>query len=741
MKKLLYIFACLAVVFTTACSKEDNLAQEGMGAVSFVMPVTRAVIADPEVLDMLKFRVYSYDQNGEQTLVRLYTYAEIEEMNAAQKKMWLVAGSYSISVEGGVKSPATFDYKEIYYSGSTDFELAAGENKVVEVDVRPKHTLIKVVFDESVSQNMENAEAIIAIADEFNIDDIASGDVAALEYNATKVGYFMIDQEQTSFAWNFSGQVPSKDATVNKSGKYTPAEGFKPGYQYTITFKYSSDLPGFIALSVAVDTEETVKDSELVFKPEPQISGETFARVYEGMTPLAYDVKAISDLATLKITVGGEVYTYSTASDVDSNNEGYFSIAQVTENSNLNWTVTLADGLISRIKAGNQTVTITATDSDGVEGEIDVVYFGEGTFAMSVVDAWSATATLKAYVNNSAADDVKIYYREVAPTLISDWSVADATLLSDNVYAATATGVDGGRQYEYYLSYGDDQKGVAATFTTGGAIIPNGGMETWSGSMPLCPSEFTSKNKSTTWDTGNHGSETVGVNVTTYSSDVRPGSTGTKSAYLKSTYASMLGIGKFAAGNIFYGRYVNTEQTTQGIIDFGQPFTYDYKPKKLVVWYKGNIGSANYAGGSLKEGDSDKSQIYVWLYDNTHSALESTSGRYKVRTAYPGTFVAPNGTYVNAGDSGSTAHSAGDRVEGLVAYGYWNRTQSETQVNGVVVSMEYNGWTKIEIPLVYVDEDTMPNALVISCAASAYGDYFAGSTDTAMYVDDFEFVY
>ena len=55
--------------------------------------------------------------------------------------------------------------------------------------------------------------------------------------------------------------------------------------------------------------------------------------------------------------------------------------------------------------------------------------------------------------------------------------------------------------------------------------------------------------------------------------------------------------------------------------------------------------------------------------------------------------------------------------------------------------MEYNGWTKLEIPLVYVDENTRPNAVVISCAASGYGDYFAGSTNSEMYVDDFEFVY
>ena len=81
----------------------------------------------------------------------------------------------------------------------------------------------------------------------------------------------------------------------------------------------------------------------------------------------------------------------------------------------------------------------------------------------------------------------------------------------------------------------------------------------------------------------------------------------------------------------------------------------------------------------------------------------------------------------------------------MIAYGYWNRTQTKTEINGAEISIEYddaekNGWTKIEIPLVYVN-DKKPTALVISCAASAYGDYFAGSTDTFMYVDDFEFEY
>jgi hypothetical protein len=357
---------------------------------------------------------------------------------------------------------------------------------------------------------------------------------------------------------------------------------------------------------------------------------------------------------------------------------------------------------------------------------------------MTINNAWAATATLKAYVNNSTAADVKIYYREAAP-VATEWAEAPVTLLSDNIYTASLTSVSGQRTYEYYLSYGDEQRGASATFRTGGASIPRGGLEVWSGSLPMCPSEYTGKNQSLTWDTGNHGSEMAEINVTVKSTDVRTGSTGQYSAYLKSVKASVLGIGKFAAGNIFYGRFVALDGTN-GILQFGQPFTFDYKPKKLVVWYKGNVGTVNHAGGGLSEGGSDRAHIFVWFYDNTHSALSGTAGRYQVNTKYKSTFTSADGKYSNAGDSNSTSHKAGDRVEGLIAYGYWTRTQSSTTYNGEAVSVSYNGWTKLEIPLVYLS-DKKPNALVISCASSALGDYFAGSTSSDMYVDDFEFAY
>lgn len=704
MKKFLYILTFALAALTLSCSKVDDAAQqEGKGAVSF--SITRGATGAEDVLQLMKFRVYSVDSQGEKTLIRLYSYDEVKDM-----KMWLVAGKYSIAVEGGVKSPASFT--DIYYQGHTDFELAAGEDKTVSVKVSPKNTLIKVVFDESVTTKMKNAQAVIAIDDAFRVDKIISGEVANLTYKQTAVGFFMIDEEQTSFAWNFSGDVTSKGTSVEKMGVYTPADGFKEGAQYTITFKYSDDLGGYITMDIAVDESVKEFDNMLVFKPEPQITGpalEDEMRVYAGVDALTYDVKAIAELTTIKVAVGDNVYTYSTVEGATSNNDGYFTVAKADEESNLNWSVTLGDELLTKVAAGSQKVTITATDVEGVEGEVEAMFFGEGTFGMETIDAWTTTAKLKAYVNDAAAQGVKIYYRESGTI---DWSVADAVASQDNVYSANVTGVDGGRTYEYYLAYADQQKGVVATFKTFGVQIPNAGMEEWQGDSPLLP--YTSMQW---WDTGNHGSSTLGKNVTTNSNEVRPGSTGKSSAFLKSQFVGIAGIGKFAAGNIFFGKYLSTNGTN-GVIGFGQPFAYDYRPKKLVVWYKGRVGSCDYAGGPVKKGDSDKATIYVWLCNWT--------GQHSVSTADSSTFVNPE----------TTATTAEGNVLG---YGVWNRVITSTD------SGADNGWQKIEIPITYREGEgftgVKPNFLVISCAASGYGDYFAGSTDSYMYVDDFEFVY
>ncbi|MBQ2374964.1 MAG: DUF4493 domain-containing protein [Alistipes sp.] len=714
MKKLLYILACVAVMFTSACSKGDDYSHEGKGSVSFVFPVTRAALSDEElkeVLDMLKVRIYSHS-NGEKRLVRLYTYNELTEMG----DLWLLAGQYSISAEGGVKSPASFD--DIYYFGSETFTVVAGQNTNKTITIRPKNTLIKVEFDQSVLDKMQNPTTIVAIDDEFNVENIASGEVPYLTYTSTSVGYFTIEEGQTSLAWNFSGVVPSKDnAQVEKSGIYTPEGGFKEGYQYTIKFKYSADLPGYIYLSVTVNKDEDSKDDIISFKPEPQITGDALrvtTPVYEGMADVVLNVKAISDISSLKIKLGAEEFTYVNGGD-NSAIANYLSISQATEGSDLEWNVSLHEDLLCKAKAGEQTMVITAFDSESVEAEADVKLCGEGVF-VNDVNKWQGTATVKPYINTPNATNKKLYYRQNG----GEWnSIELSETDTERLYTATFTFNGGDNEFEYYFGFNDSRQSDVMSFTTSNIQIPNGDMETWSGELPLCPYNGSPiENTSVTWDTGNHGSKKASVNVTTNKEGARPGSTGRYYAHLQSIKASVMGMGKFAAGNIFYGRYMETEGTN-GRIGFGQEFDFECKPKALRVWYKGQVGVCDNTGGPVTSTSmSDKAQIFIWLCNWTK--------RHEVTTADSNTFVSPEDASTDEGN--------------IVGYGVWSREIIAGEDDG-----SDKGWQELIIPITYREGEgfsgVKPNMLVISCASSAYGDFFAGSTASYMDVDDFEFIY
>ena len=73
----------------------------------------------------------------------------------------------------------------------------------------------------------------------------------------------------------------------------------------------------------------------------------------------------------------------------------------------------------------------------------------------------------------------------------------------------------------------------------------------------------------------------------------------------------------------------------------------------------------------------------------------------------------------------------------LVLYGD-NRQQIS---NGEIVSVSTGEWRQITIPLDYHNTNAYPTHIVISCAASKYGDYFTGSSDAKLWIDKVELLY
>jgi hypothetical protein len=272
------------------------------------------------------------------------------------------------------------------------------------------------------------------------------------------------------------------------------------------------------------------------------------------------------------------------------------------------------------------------------------------------------------------------------------------------VFKTWIKGLEAGAEYVVRAFSGDSRSGEERFTTETPELLPGGGFEGWQSSGKLWLVYAAGDEQY--WDTGNHGSITIGESITTPNDDVRPGSSGTKSANLQSAFVGVAGIGKFAAGNLFYGVYAGT-QGTNGKVDFGQPFTS--RPTALHGWYKVRPGTVTHASSDapVSAGDPDQSQIVV--------ALTDWSGRHQVNTGDRSTFL----NY--------------DTDPGIIAYGDLVRTAGDGGAT--------EEWVEFTIPLTYRDPTRIPTYLVVSISASRYGDYFTGSTDSWIRVDDFELIY
>ena len=50
-------------------------------------------------------------------------------------------------------------------------------------------------------------------------------------------------------------------------------------------------------------------------------------------------------------------------------------------------------------------------------------------------------------------------------------------------------------------------------------------------------------------------------------------------------------------------------------------------------------------------------------------------------------------------------------------------------------------WRQFTVPIDWRDTGTAPTHLVLVCSASRWGDYFVGSTQSCLWLDDFELIY
>lgn len=322
-------------------------------------------------------------------------------------------------------------------------------------------------------------------------------------------------------------------------------------------------------------------------------------------------------------------------------------------------------------------------------------------------DAWATVAWL--YGAAQEGTTVGFRYREAGT---ETWKEAPQATQTGGSFSTKVIGLTPETEYEFVAYSNDDLSAIVSRTTESVVELVNGGFENWCVKNDIVYPY--AADEEPYWGSGNVGASIVNTTLTEGVTDPRPGSTGTLAAQLSSKYANFLGVGKFAAGNLYIGSYVRNDGTN-GIINFGRPFTV--RPLALKGWMKYTCGAVDRisklpVGSTLKEGDPDTGTIYIALGDwdpevyggSAESPVEIAT-RYIEETAFN-----PN-------------------AEGVIAYGELRWTESVEE------------WTEFTITLDYRATDRVPTHMFIACAASLLGDYFTGSTGSTMWVDDFELVY
>ena len=696
MKRFINIIICACALAVASCidgsndqSATDNTPSGDKGVLVLNVGTRTTEGAERDYI----LSIYK-NEGDKATLVRKYDSSK-EDMQKPEY-IWLLEGNYTAAVESGVAVAATFNAEELYFIGEKSFDIKGGETSTVDLVASMQNSAVEVLFDQTIVGSAQGK-----FLDGYNVE-VKANDKTTLTYTESKKGYFIMPEGCTTLTWHFAGTysyADGEEVTVDNSGAI---ENVEPKRAYKLSFKYSKDAAGLLGgLIVTVDESVEERDDHLSFSPDPELKGVGFDLNthcdYAG-GERQYVATALAEFVGITISANGKTFD-------PVNNQ----VAGVTY-SGLNTSqlyVTLSEDFFYSLNGGKQIIELCVTDAGNSNARKELSYTLPGVNAYDKSKeniAWAdCTSALSATVFGTPSN-VEILYREGN----NEWTRKSVSG-SSNIYSTPIDGLAPGRTYEYTLAIDGKMAGGSRTFTTrDGNQIPNGDLEGWckDGDGVIIP-YHTSTNPY--WCTGNYGTAILSKNITQSSSDVRPGSKGTKSMYMDSEYI----VVKFAAGNGYIGSWGGMDGTNAKVY-FGQPFEYNAKPKAIRFWAKWNCGTIDKVSGNVgKKGDPDLCKIFCCMTTNTH-LVDSSNGK--------GTTFSPSDADIKSGDA---------RYNIVLYSAYMETTQSQTE------------WKQVEIPFTFYgsDPNQVPTHLILTFTCSGYGDFFDGSTDSWMYVDDIELVY
>lgn len=730
---LLYIMSgCL---FLMGCRQEDSfLDNAGRVMIGFAVDSeietvsSRSTVGEDEsnaLRENCKIRIFN---NGK--LVNRYgRWSEVPEdgilMPAGDK--------YSTLVVAGDSVPASFEDK--YYKGTENFSVVKGQVTQVDVNCNIVNTLVKIEYSKEWDELLDEANVTVSV------------EGGSLDYpmgEEPKTGYFIAPANNPVIKCLFKGKTK-----VGKEFSYVNTiESVKEATLYTVTYSPSDDAlepgnygGGFFELTID-ETPLKTQDETIMLYQRPVVSatngsekidlasdmfvstGTTMSPVFtfSGSTPLKSVVLESELLTDIGLT--------SNSLDMIAEQQQFIENGlnvSITEDRKK---VTLEFGDKLNTYLGSESthsMKFTATDTYDEIKNGATAKTREVVWNIIVSDANVSSIDVPADRRYEIWSDKAVFYgqnlEEKAPveTLYFRYRQKDTEIWSENIPAVTdgayyktaqITGLKPGTTYQYQMVEGTKVSNVISEVTTDAVyILDNYSFEDTSYDGKTL--RISKDPNNYWWDSGNEGSSTLSVNVTSVDKNLKH--SGNQSLYLKSQYVSFLGIGKFAAGNLFAGEFLGTEDTYYGILGWGRPF--NTRPYALKAWVKYTPGTVDYTEtDKIKKGDLDIGKIYIAVGDWTGNNPSYPQWPVVVRTLGPELFEPDS--------------------PGTIGYG-------EIEFKETLQSSD-GGMVQVVIPLNYQDYggfNRIPSSIIIVASASKYGDYYSGSTGSAMWLDDFELVY
>ena len=309
---------------------------------------------------------------------------------------------------------------------------------------------------------------------------------------------------------------------------------------------------------------------------------------------------------------------------------------------------------------------------------------------------------------------------------------------------AVIHGLEPNTEYEV-IGYADEkQSDIKIVKTSPLYQIPNSNMEQWgkftndqnllpTGEAGPCWYPFSSVTDMF-WATGNPGGTSLGekYNLTypVYKSvnpaNVPTDSTGEMSAFMGSQ--SVLNM-KFAAGNLFVGHYGETLGTNATVF-FGRPITQNVKPVAVRFKVKYSRGSITWITINNKyQAASNGTEYHIGS-----KQIKIVGGQPDVAKVFFGLTDWAEPHCVNSADEKTFFDPR--TAPGMIGLGYF-----DSNSNPEMVVERTDEWHTMTLPIEYSDPEVVPSQLLLTFTCSGYGDYFTGSSESWMYVDDIELLY